>query len=268
MGQAPQSTATGSTAPAVARSGPLALFAAGREAFAAVPGLRGFVLRGFVLLYAVFAAVGAVMVGLVYRYAVQPLAAGLEAYEADGGFWWDLLFPLLTGLLWLGQMLLLAATLLVAFVISLSLLSVWFEALAARIMAHVRGQAPQEAAFSLGGWVRSLGRALRDNVLLLALAVVSLLVGFVPLVGPVLVFGIGSFLMGWEVREPYLAVRAGLGEELPALRRGLTLWTLGIGTLPVVLAMVPWLGWLLLPVLLVYMVAGLVWRSEGGAATD
>jgi uncharacterized protein involved in cysteine biosynthesis len=87
-------------------------------------------------------------------------------------------------------------------------------------------------------------------------------VAFVPLVGPFLTFALASYLMGWEVREPYLAVRAARGEDLGALRRGLHGWTLRAGTLIVLLAMVPWLGWLLAPVILTYQVAGVAWLSE------
>lgn len=261
-------TGAGSPAPrGVTRAGPLALLGAGRQAFRQVPGLRGLLLQGFLLLYAVFVAVGAVMMGLVYRFGVQPLSHGMAAYDPGGSFFLELLLPLATGLVWLAQLLLLAATLLLSLVLSFALLSVWFEALAGRVAAHARGGAAAEAPFGLRAWLGSLGRSLRDSVLLLALAVLSLLVAFVPLVGPFLTFALASYLMGWEVREPYLAVRAARGEDLGALRRGLHGWTLRAGTLIVLLAMIPWLGWLLAPVVLTYQVAGVAWLSERGAAS-
>jgi uncharacterized protein involved in cysteine biosynthesis len=251
---------------AVTRAGPLALLGAGREAFRQVPGLRGLLLQGFLLLYGVFLAVGAVVMGLAYRMVVLPLSRGIGSLEANGNVFLELLLPVLTGLVWLGQLLLLAATLLLSLVLSLTLLSLWFEALAGRVAAHARGAAAPERPFSLGAWLRSMGRALSDNALLLALALLSLVLGFVPVAGPFLVFALASYLMGWEVREPYLAVRAAQGEAPRALRRGLMGWTVRVGTLPVLLAMVPWLGWLLLPVVLIYQVAGVAWLSERGRA--
>ncbi len=248
----------------VTRAGPLRLLAAGREAFREVPGLRGLLLQGLLLLYLLFAALGGVALGGVYHFLVQPLSQRMAALDAAGNVFLELLLPLLAGLVWLAQVLLLAATLLLALVLSLSLLSLWFEALAGRVAAHARGGAAAEAPFRLGAWLRSLGRAVGDNGFLLALAVLSLLLGFVPVLGPLLTFAVGSYLLGWAVREPYLAVRAARGEALRDLRRGLLGWTLRVGTLPVLLAMVPWLGWLLLPVVLIYQVAGVAWLSERG----
>jgi uncharacterized protein involved in cysteine biosynthesis len=267
MSAAPNTTA-GSSAPArvVTHAGPLALLAAGREAFRQVPGLRGLLVQGFLLLYGLFIVIGAVALGLVYRFGVQPLAHGLSTYDPHGNVFLELLLPLADGLLWFAQLLLLAATLLLALVLSFSLLSLWFEALAGRVAAHARGGAPRETPFTLRAWVASLGRALRDGALLLVLAVVALLLGFVPLIGPLLAFALACYVMGWEVREPYLAVRASGGESVRQLRRGLNAWTLRIGTLPVLLAMVPWLGWLLLPVALTLQVAGVAWLSERGRA--
>ena len=246
----------------VTRAGPLALLAGGRAAFRQVPGLRGLLLQGFVLLYGVFAALGGLALGGVYHVLVQPLSQRMAALDAAGNVFLELLLPLLSGLVWLAQALLLAATLLLAFVLSLSLLSLWFEALAGRVSAHARGGGPAEAPFRLGAWLRSLGRALADNGFLLALAVLALLLGFLPVLGPLLTFALGSYLLGWEVREPYLAVRAARGEALRDLRRGRLGWTLRVGALPMLLALVPWLGWLLLPVVLVYQVAGVAWLSE------
>jgi uncharacterized protein involved in cysteine biosynthesis len=248
------------------RAGPLALLGAGREAFRQVPGLRGLLLQGFLLLYALFVVIGAVVMGLVYRFAIQPLSHSLGSVQSSGNFFLELLLPLASGLVWLGELLLLSATLLLSLVLSLALLSVWFEALAGRVAAHARGGAAAEAPFRLGAWLRGIGRALRDNLVLLGLALLSVVVGFVPLVGPFLVFALASYLMGWEVREPYLAVRAARGESLKDLRRGSTWWTVRVGALAVLLAMVPWLGWLLLPVLLIYQVAGVAWLSERGQA--
>ncbi|HKJ00483.1 MAG TPA: EI24 domain-containing protein [bacterium] len=251
---------------AVTRAGPIALLGAGREAFRQVPGLRWLLIKGFLLLYGLFIVIGAVVMGVVYRFLVQPLSQNLAHLDSAGNFFLDLLLPLANGLVWLGEWLLLAATLLLSLVISLSLLSLWFEALAGRVAAHARGGAATEAPFSLRAWVGSLAHAVRDSALMLGLAVLSLLLGFVPLAGPFLVFGLASYMMGWEVREPYLAVRTTRGENLGALRHGLSWWTLRAGTLPVLLAMVPWLGWLLLPVVLTYQVAGVAWLSERGRA--
>jgi uncharacterized protein involved in cysteine biosynthesis len=120
----------------------------------------------------------------------------------------------------------------------------------------------------VGAWLRGLGRALADSSWLVMLSLLALLLGFVPLIGPLLVVLVESYLLGREVRDPYLAVRASLGEEPGRPRRGLALWTILTGLLPFVLAMVPVAGWLLLPAAMIHLVAGLAWQSESVRAAE
>lgn len=255
---------TRAPARAVTRAGPIALMRAGREAFRTVPGLRRLLVQGFVLLYGLFVVLGLVGWGLVYRYAIGPLAERLTASAPDPGILAAVLNFFVNLIVWLAQAMLLGATLIVAFLLALALLGEWFEVLAARIVRHRRGGEAAEGPFSLGALLRSAGRALRDSVVLLGLAVLALVVGFLPLVGPFLAIAIDSYLMGWEVREPYIAVRAEQGDDVKALRRGLNAWTAWAGLPLVLLAMIPWVGWLVLPAALIYMVAGVAWLSEGG----
>ena len=244
---------------------PLSLLRSGRRAFREVPGLRLFLLTGLALNYAVFLLVGgAVMAGL-YFFVVQPLGASLGAWSGGEGFLAGLLSAVLTALLWLTQLLLMAASLLLSFLLALSLMTLWFEALAGRIVAHCRGgTGSAEEAFSLGAWLKGLGRSLKDGLRLILLSFLALLLGFIPVVGPFLVIGINSYLLGWEIREPYLAVRESSHEARRNLRRGTLAWTISAGFLPVVLALVPLLGWLLLPAALIYLVAGVAWQAEQG----
>jgi len=248
--------------PALPRPHPLALLAAGRRAFREVPGLRAFLLKGFLLLYSVSLGVGALGVGVLFLYVVQPLMASLDTWSAGEGFWAGLLASLVAGLLWFGQFLLMAATVSVSLLIAMTLLSVWFESLASRIIAHHRGSPAAVRPFRVIAWFGGLARALADSAWLLVLAVLSLFLGLIPVAGPLLVVLVQSYLLGREVRDPYLVVRAGMGEDARPLRRGLTLWTAAIGLVPLVLAMIPVLGWALLPLAVTYLAAGFAWSGE------
>lgn len=252
--------------PVLPRPNPLALLAAGRRAFREVPGLRAFLLKGFALLYGVSLLVGALGVGGLYLYAVQPLMATVEGWSAGEGFWAGMLAAIVAGLLWFGQFLLMAATVAVSLLVAMALMTVWFESLASRIIAHHRGDAGAARPFQLVAWIGGLGRSLADSGWLLVLAVLALLLGFVPIVGPLLVVLVQSYLLGREVRDPYLTVRAELGEEARPLRRGLAFWTIVIGLVPFVLAMIPVLGWALLPLAMTYLVAGFAWTGEAERA--
>ena len=72
-------------------------------------------------------------------------------------------------------------------------------------------------------------------------------------------------LMGWQVREPYLLVRESLGGDHKALRKGMAWWTVRAGLLAVFLAMIPIVGWIVMPMILIYQVAGMAWVNEQGA---
>lgn len=244
------------------RDNPFRLMAAGRRAFGEVPRLKRFLALGFALLYGVSFVVGLVGVGLIYFFIVQPLSADLGAWSAGEGFWAGLLSGLVQGLLWIGQAVLLTATVVLSFLVALSMMGVWFDALAARIIAHRRGRPPAEQPFRVGEWARGIGKALLDSLWLLILAVLALVVGFVPVIGPILVVVLEGYLLGREVRDPYLTVRAEEGTPAKQLRRGLMWWTVQTGLVPFVLALIPIAGWVLLPVAMVYLVAGFAWRGE------
>ena len=255
---------TATALPTLARTGVLGVFGAAGDAFRTVPGLRWFALRGFLLNYLVFIVTTAVMVGLVYTYLVAPYARELQSAVSGDGFWMGLLSGLMSLVFWISGLFLLAATFLLAAIVSLTLMSLWFETLTGRIVAHWRSDvsAPR---FSLVSWLRSMGRALADALWLLLLSASTLLLGFIPLAGPVLVVAINSYLLGREVRDPYLTVLHDLavpGAVHPAKTKGLLGFTLRMGILPVVLAAVPVVGWLVMPVALVYLVAGVAWAGE------
>ncbi|MDH4248401.1 MAG: EI24 domain-containing protein [Deltaproteobacteria bacterium] len=245
------------------RNGPLALIGAGRRAFREIPGLRRYIVFGFVINLLVFVTIAALSISVVYPLVVSPLADKLATLQTEGGFLMGLVHTLLSWLLWVLQALLLAVTALFSFLISLTLLTLWYETLAAKIVSHFRGaSALRPPLFSLGLWIRGLGRTLRESLLLIMLSVGALLLGLIPVVGPVLSLLINGYLIGWEVREPYLMVRIGMGEERSRLRAGLMLWTLRAGLLPVLLALIPVLGWIILPLVMILMTAGVAYTAE------
>jgi uncharacterized protein involved in cysteine biosynthesis len=245
------------------RKSPFALLGAGRTALREVPGLRAFLIKGFLLNYGVFIVTAAAAMILIYWFLVRPVGEGLTAWSMGEGFFWGLVAWLLKVVLWVTQLLLMAATLMLSLLFAMALMTLWFEALVGRIVAHCRQESEGAGgAFSLREWLGGLGRSIRDSVWLMVLALLALGFGFIPVVGPVLVVLFDGYLLGWEIREPYLTVREEYGDERRALRKGLALWTVQTGLLPVVLAMIPIVGWLLLPAVLIYLVAGFAWQGE------
>lgn len=243
------------------RPSALSLLTSGRQALREIPGMRLFLLKGFLINYTLFVLTAALAYYVIFYFFVQPYVARMDEWVQGEGFFWEILMLLLNVLLWVTQLLLLAGTLMLSLLFSLAMMSTWLEALAARIVAHCRGREPA-GAFSLVEWVISLGAALRDSLGLIGLALAALLLGFIPVVGPLLVIVVDSYLLGWEIRDPYLVVRQEAGNPRKQLRKGLMFWTARAGFIPVLLAMIPIVGWLLLPMAMIYMVAGFAWQCE------
>ncbi len=239
----------------------LALLSSGRRALREVPRLRLFLLKGFLLNYAFFLITSVLAYYMVYFFFVQPYMARMDQWVTGEGFFWELLILVLNVVQWMTQLLLLVGTLMLSLLFSLAMMSMWLEALAARIVAHCRGESAEAGAFSLVEWVAGLGAAFRDSIRLILLALGALLLGFIPVVGPLLVILVDSYLLGWEIRDPYLAVRQQFGDPRKQLRKGLVLWTIQAGFVPVALS-ITIVGCLLLPVVMIYMVAGFAWQAE------
>ena len=245
------------------KKGPLALFTAGRRAFREVPGLRAFATMGFFLNLVIYAIVAIAVFSALYPLVVAPLADKADTLAQDGGFFARILAFVIPFFLRIMQFFLIAVSAMFSFLISLSLMGLWYEALAARIVRHLRGDVKTGAhRFTLGLWFGGLTRALKDSVLLLVISLCALLIGLIPFFGPILSLAMNSYLIGWELREPYLAVRVEMGEDIKELRKGLTFWTLRAGLLPVSLALIPLIGWFLLPFVMIYMAAGVAFAAE------
>lgn len=269
---AKQSQGTTPAAEGLTRHGPLALLSSGRKAFGIVPGLKGFLVKGFLINLALFFVLVSLTLALVYPLMVAPMADYLDSLANSGGFWAGLWHSFLSWLFILVKLLVMTLVVAGSFIISLAMMSLYFEALAARIMAHLgRGSAEEaQARFSISRWTASIVRSLKDSVVILILIVVAFILGIIPFIGPLLALLLNGFLLGWEIREPYLVVRAEQNGSLTELRQGLRLWTIKVGILPLLVAMVPLIGWLLLPLLMIFLVAGVSYTAEqaraGGAS--
>lgn len=235
---------------------------AGRRAMVEVPGIQGFLLKGFILFYGMSAVLGLLAAQGLYGLVIRPLSEHLTSFSTDGFWVLEMLVGLAKAMLWFGQFVILLSCLFVAFRVALSLMTLWSEALVERIIDYRRGRKGQDR-FSLELWLRSLGQSLVSSMVSLLLSLLGILVAFIPFVGPPLALGLYAYLLGRDIREPYILVRGAAGESTQALRGGLWTWTFKLGALPVMVGLVPLVGWLVLPAIMLYLVAGVAWLAEG-----
>lgn len=242
------------------------IFLAGRTALSEVQGMNMLLVKGFVLLYGLSTVLALGGVGILYLKVVQPLAEYMTYWSAGQGLWMSLVASLLKAVLWIGQFMLLVGSLLLSLRLALSLMGVWFELLVAHILRDFqfrRGEKlSSEETFSFSLWWTSVKRGVSSALLTFLVSVMALALGFVPFVGPFITLLINAWLLGRDVREPYLTVLAAQGHDYHRMSRGQALWTLRIGLMPVLVGMIPFVGWLMLPVVMIYLVAGVAWIGE------
>jgi len=241
--------------------GPFGLLGDGMRAFAKVKGLKGLAIKGFMINSLLFFGLAALAYWGVEAYLVPTIEATVASWGDGEGFLAQFLGWVAEIVNWALRILVLVAGILVALLLSLTMMTFWYEAMSRSIMHHFRPKVPAPA-FGFGRWVASLAEGTLSGLGLVILSLMALVLGVVPFIGPFLALGVNAYLIGREIREPYLVVRSETGESLRSLAKGKRGWTLMLGLLPVGVAMVPVLGWLLLPMVIMMLSAGVAWANE------
>ena len=236
----------------------LSVLRAGRQALSEITGLRGQMLRGLLINYAIFVLAVLVLNGLFYFYALAPFIG----WAFGGGE--GLLAATGTVILWLLQLTAAAVFAMVALRFSIELASLWHQSLVIQVIRHFREG--KEPPFSLGEWWSGMKAALREALKACVFPLLLLLLGLIPLIGVVLVMVVQAHLMGREVVNVYLD---GLSapDDAVALRQTWRWVPLRLGWLPMGLAFMPLLGWLLLPFVLICEVIGFTYQVESSRAS-
>lgn len=236
----------------------LSALRSGRQALSEIAGLHGQMIRGLLINYAIFVLAALVLNGLFYFYALAPFIdwvfGGGEGFLAATG----------TMVLWLIQLTAAAVFAMVALRFSIELASLWHQSLVIQVIRHFREI--EELPFSLEAWWSGMKVALREALKACVFPLLLLLLGLIPLIGVVLVMVVQAHLMGREVVNVYLD---GLSapDDAVALRQTWRWVPLRLGWLPMGLAFVPLLGWLLLPFVLTCEVVGFTYQVESSRAS-
>ncbi len=144
--------------------------------------------------------------------------------------------------------------------IVVALISVWNEAMVGDIIRHFRPL--PELPFSWGRFLRNLGRSLLLALRDLCFTLILLFVGMISVVGLPLVLLAEVFLSGAAIRASYVDVLRGAGEAAKLTRRRLRASIVHLGLLPTLLSLLPFVGWLLIPPVVVLQLIGFTWDAE------
>ena len=212
-----------------------------------IPGLKKKVLRMLALNYAIFLMVSLILNGLFYFYFLNPLISWL--FGTEGGFF----ASLGQWLLWIIQLTVAAVFAFISLRFSLELAGIWHQQLVSHVIRHYR-QIP-EVSQSFREWLSSIGSTIVDALKLCLLPLLLLFAGLVPVIGLLLVYLLESHLLGRDSMNVYLE-EIQSGEEKEELKKKLRWISLKLGWFPMLMAFIPIVGWLMLPMLMVMIVIG------------
>ncbi len=226
---------------------------AGHGALAEIEGLRGLVIRGLFLNYFIFFVAILVLNGLFYYQVLSPVINWL--FGGGDGFW----ASVGTVVLWSIQLTVAAVIALVALRFSVELMSFWHQSLVSRIIQNFRQI--EDPAFSLKAWWADLKYIVKEALKSCLFPLLLLVVGMAPVIGLPLVFVLESHLLGRQSVIVYLESLTN-PEEATELRKRWRWLPVRIGWLPTILAFIPLIGWLFLPLTLTYEVIGFAYLVE------
>ena len=234
-------------------TGAIEVFRAGHQAMSEINGLRGLVFRGVLLNYLIFFGAVLLLNGLFYYLLLNPFINWL--FGGGDGFW----AAAGAVLLWSIQLTVAAAFAVVALRFSVSLVSLWHQSLVERVFHHFREI--EERTFSFKIWLAEVKYIFSEALKSCIYPLLLLSIGFIPVIGLLLVFMLESHLLGRESIIAYSDCIKDV-EEVRELRRKWRWLPVRIGWLPAVLTFIPFIGWLFLPLSITYEVVGFAFLAE------
>ncbi len=242
------------------RIGPLTGLRNGNQAFQQVPGLKGQAIRAFLANLVIFIVVSLVLNGLLYNYLLEPWIASF--FGSEDGFW----ATLGSVILWITQILVGALLAVATLLFSVSMMGAWHEFLVSQVIRHFRPL--PDVPFNFGMWlgltVQSAIVGFKEVLWVLLLIVV----GFIPIVGPILAFIGAAYLMGRGIFNPYWTVLQEQKESTDSLKQSVRWAPIQVGLPQMGLAFVPILGWLAMPWVLLTQVLGVAYYIERQRSTQ
>ena len=230
---------------------PLTLYGAGRRAGKIVPGLKKRMIGGFLVNLAIFLVISGALFGSLYVFLLRPGEKWMQGWLPDEVDW------IATALAWFLPVVGLIFSMAFAVRFSVALMTVWFESLVETVVEHFR---PGWKAGDPPGWFGETVRSTTKEMLLMGGTVA---LGFVPVLGPALVFCLSAILMGRSIAGPYRQVlksRGEFSEKLPSDRPGPRVLITGLSQMGLVL--VPVVGWFFLPWFVTHCVIGRAQLAE------
>ena len=231
----------------------------GWPALQRIAGLPRVIGKIFLINYIIFIILILLLNGILYFFLLNPLIDYFFVQEEGGISLVGRIF------LWTVQLMIAAIFAILALRISLVLMSIWHENLVAFVIRHFRTL--PEQSFTMREWIGNMKRMLLASLRELLLFLLLILLGLLPGIGVILVLAIGAYMMGRGIIAPYINVLEEHKERVAEVQKSLRMSAFLMGASQMLLALIPLVGWLLMPLLTIYQIIGLTYALEEAKAS-
>lgn len=229
----------------------LTVFRNGRKVLPVIPGIRIEIWKAFGLNLVLSAVVLGVALYCGFHFLLDPMEGWLEGKLPGWLDWtaWTIKFGL--------GLLLVVISLFLSILIPLNLMFLWYEGLVEKVVTFLG--TPDLGVPIKSGILKQVKGGAREVAIIVGLFIG----GFIPLIGPPLVFVLSSHFLGRATFDPYIEVmkKRGYNLEIPERRFGLT--TIAVGAMEAGLPFYfPIFGLFLVPWMVIHLVIGLAYMYE------
>lgn len=229
----------------------------GLKAFREIKGLKTHYLKGvtitFILVLIIFS--------LKFYYLYQPFVAPfIDQYVEKINNYWAWLTYLATPIAWLIKFIVWVVMVFTSMKIASLFMSFWLDTLVEKVICHFRGV--PETPFNLPKIIKNIIKGLGKSIGNMLFAIFFMLLGFLPIIGPIFAFIGGSCSNGFDIISPYIMVLAERDDKMLDEFQITKQKTFFSGFIHTILTFIPAIGWLALPFSLLGQVVGYTYYCE------
>ena len=229
----------------------------GMKSFDRIKGLTFQYIKGVVITLLIVALLFILKFILLYQPYIAPF---IDGYVDKINNFWSWLTYLSTPIAWVLKFVIWILMVFVSMKIASMFMSFWLDTLVEKVIRHFRDL--PDIPFNLRRTVRGIIKGLMLSSGNMFFAVIFLILGFIPIIGPAFAFIGTSCSNGFDIMSPYLMILAERDEELLKEFKLTQRKTFMGGSIQTILNFVPVIGWLALPFALLAQVVGYTYYCE------
>ena len=229
----------------------------GLGAFDKIKGLTYHYIKGVIITMIMVVAIFA----LKFIYLYQPfIAPFIDQYVDKINDFWSWFVYATKPISWILKFVVWVLMVFSSMKLASLFMAFWLDTLVEKVISHFR-ELP-DTPFSLHSTARNTLKGLAKSAGNMSFALVFMVLGFIPIIGPAFAFIGGSCSNGFDIMSPYLMILAERDDKLLdefKITKGKTFFS---GFIQTILTFVPAIGWLALPFTLLGQVVGYTYYCE------